>query len=143
MNRVGRTIWRTGNRVSVWVYRKSGGRIGAKAKGGSPVLILTVDGRKSGKPFSNPVAYFERAGGWLVVGSAGGLPQEPQWFKNLRATTSAVVELGDRRRDVTVRVLEGTERDDAFAQVLVENPGFGAYETKSGRAMPVALLMPY
>ena len=140
-NRVGHTIWRTANRASVWIYRTSKGRIAAKAKG-SPVLILTVNGRKSGEPFSVPVVYFERDGGWLVVGSAGGSPQEPQWFKNLRATDHAVVELGDQRRDVTVRVLEAADRDQAFDQVLTESPGFADYEQKSGRSMPVALLTP-
>ena len=141
MNRVGHAMWRTANRVSVWLYRTSKGRIGAKAKG-SPVLILTVNGRKSGQPFSAPVVYFARDGGWLVVGSGGGSPQEPQWFKNLRVTDHAVVELGDQRRNVAVRVLDGTDRDQAFDQVLTESPGFGAYEQKSGRTMPVALLTP-
>jgi len=137
-----RRLFRIGNKVGVWLYRTSGGRLGNKARGGTPVLILTVKGRKSGQPFSSPAAYFERGGGWLVVGSANGLPQEPQWFRNLRATDSAVVEIGDQRRAVAVRVLEGEERDDAFAQVLTENPGFADYETKSGRSMPVALLTP-
>ena len=118
------------------------GQAGSQGQRGTPVLILTVKGRRSGRPFSCPVAYFERAGGWLVVGSAAGMPQEPQWFKNLRAADAAVVELGDARHDVAVRVLEGAERDDAFAQVLTENPGFADYETKSGRAMPLALLTP-
>lgn len=142
MSRIGRALWRTGNRVGVWLYRTSKGRLGARSRGGSPVLVLTVEGRKSGQLFSVPVAYFERAGGWLVVGSAAGMPQEPQWFKNLRATDRAVVEIADRSRDVTVRVLEGAERDEAFRQVLAENPGFGDYEKKAGRAMPLALLLP-
>ena len=137
-----RRLFRAGNKVGVWLYRTSGGRLGNKARGGTPVLILTVTGRKSGQPFSSLAAYFERDGGWLVVGSAGGLPQEPQWFRNLRATDHAVVEIRDQRQDVGVRVLEGQERDDAFAQVLSENPGFADYETKSGRSMPVALLTP-
>ena len=142
MTRMQRRLFRLGNRVSVWLYRTSGGRMANKARGGTPVLILTVAGRTSGKRFSNPVAYFERQGGWLVVGSAGGLPQEPQWFRNLRAGDSASVELRDGSHDVTVRVLDGAERDEAFAQVLRENPGFGGYETKAGRPMPVALLTP-
>ena len=142
MTGVQRRLFRFANRVSVWLYRRSGGRIGSKARGGSPVMILTVAGRQSGTPFSNPVAFFERDGGWLVVGSAGGLPQEPQWFRNLRASDTARVDLRDQHHDVGVRVLEGEERDDAFAQVLHENPSFGAYEGKSGRPMPVALLTP-
>ncbi len=39
-------------------------------------------------------------------------------------------------------MLKGAERDDAFTQILSENPGFGHDEKKSGRAMPVALLTP-
>ena len=142
MNRVGRALWRTGNRFGVWVYRRTGGRMGGKARGGTPVLVLTVKGRKSGQPFSTPVAYFQRDDGWLVVGAGAGRPEEPQWFRNLRATDDAVVEIQDRRQDVAVRVLAGDERDTAFTQVVAENPGFAAYEPKSGRRMPVALLSP-
>ena len=135
-------LFRVVNRVSVWLYRRTGGKVGNRARGGTPVLILTVRGRKSGREFSNPAAYFERDGGWLVVGSANGLPDDPQWFKNLRATDHALVDIRDRRVEVGVRVLQGAERDDAFAQVVRENPGFADYETKSGRPMPVALLTP-
>ena len=142
MTSMQRRLFRTLNRFGTWVYRRTGGKVGGRAQGGSPVLVLTVAGRTSGKTFSNPVAYFERDGGWLVVGSGGGQPQDPQWFKNLRATESAVVEVGRERHNVAVRVLQGEERDDAFAQVVRENPSFGRYEGKSGRPMPVALLTP-
>ena len=137
-----RSVMRVGNRLGVWTYRKSKGRVGGTGKGGSPVLLLTVRGRTSGREFTNPVAYFERSGGWVVVGSSGGMPQDPHWFRNLRATDRAVVQIGDRRHEVAVRILEGAERDEAFAQVLRENPAFGAYEGKSGRTMPLALLTP-
>jgi deazaflavin-dependent oxidoreductase (nitroreductase family) len=137
-----RRLFRFVNRFGTWVYRRTGGRLAGTARGGTPVLILTVRGRQSGREFSTPVAYFERQGGWLVVGSGGGLPQDPQWFTNLRATDHAVVQVRDRRLDVGVRVLQGEERDDAFAQVVRENAGFAAYEPKSGRRMPVALLTP-
>ena len=142
MNRIGRALWRTGNRVSVWLYRRSGGRMANRAQGGTPVMVLTVPGRKSGRQFSTPVAYFERDGGWVVVGSNGGQPSDPQWFKNLRATDGAVVQVGTRRVEVGARVLQGPERDDAFAQVVRENPRFATYEPRSGRRMPVALLTP-
>ena len=49
-----RRLFRAGNKVSVWLYRRSGGKLGGKARGGTPVLILTVKGRKSGQPFSCP-----------------------------------------------------------------------------------------
>ena len=67
-----RRLFRLGNRVSVWVYRTSGGRIGGKARGGSPVLILTVAGRRSGTPFSNPSPTSSATGaGWSSDRPAG------------------------------------------------------------------------
>jgi len=89
-----------------------------------------------------PVAYFPLGDGWVVVGSAGGDVIEPQWFRNLRSADRAVVERGDQRHDVTVRVLHGIERDAAFTSVLAVAPGFAEYETKAGRPMPLALLTP-
>ena len=96
-----------------------------------------------------PLPVGHRVGVWLPRASGGrlgnkarGLPDDPQWFRILRATDTAGVDLRDQHHDVAVRVLEGEERDDAFAQVLRENPSFGAYEGKAGRPMPVAHLTP-
>ena len=92
---------------------------------------------------ANRVASGSIAQAAAVLGNkARGLPEDPQWFRNLRATDTAGVDLRDQHHDVAVRVLEGEERDDAFAQVLRENPSFGAYEGKAGRPMPVAHLTP-
>ena len=91
--------------------------MGDKAVNGSPVVLLTVAGRKTGTPLTVPVADFPLGDGWVVVGSAGGDAAEPQWFRNLRATDNAGVLVGDQRHDVSVRVLEGVERDVAFAGI--------------------------
>ena len=45
MSGIGRALWRTGNRVSVWLYRRTGGNVAGKAQGGTPGPILTVDSR--------------------------------------------------------------------------------------------------
>lgn len=143
MNPLVKTLWRTGNKVSVALYRRTDGRVGGKAAGGVPVLLLTVPGRKSGAPHTNPVGYFEHAGGYIVVGSAGGQKVEPQWFRNLRAAPTARVRVGSRELPVEVRVLCGTERDEVFQRTVVARaPGFGKYEQKSGRQLPLALLTP-
>src|SRR4029453_10330858 len=94
MNPMMRRLMRTGNRVGVWVYRRSGGRIGGRAVDRVPVLLLTVPGRRSGQLRTTPLGYFEDGGGYLVVGSGGGMPDDPDWFKNLRAAPTAEVEIG-------------------------------------------------
>lgn len=142
MNIVKRTVFRVNNRIHAAVYRASKGRVGASAAGGSPVVLLTVAGRKTSTLHTVPVAAFPLGDGWLVVGSAAGDAVEPQWFRNLRAAEHAVIEQGDRRHDVAIRLLEGVERDAAFAGVVAAAPGFVTYESKAGRPMPLALLTP-
>ncbi len=142
MNGAQRTVFRVVNRVTAGIYRVSKGRLMNSASGGSPVFLLTVVGRTTGTPRTVPVAYFPLGDGWVVVGSAGGDAAEPQWFRNLRAADQALVEQGDQRHEVSVRVLEGVERDAAFTGVVAAAPGFAKYETKAGRAMPLALLTP-
>ena len=143
MNPAMKALWRVTSRVAVALYRLSGGRIGGKAAGGVPVLLFTVKGRKSGTPHTSCVGYFEDQGGWLVVGSGGGTPREPQWFRNLRAADRAEVQVGRERHRVTIRVLPGPERDVAWRDIVVARcPPFAKYETKTTRTIPIALLTP-
>lgn len=143
MNAVVRRLMRAGNRLAVFLYRRSNGRLGGTARGGARVLLLTVPGRKSGIPHTAPVSYFEDKGGYVVTGTAGGSKQDPQWFRNLRAASRAQVELGSRHLDVEVHVASGAERDRLWREVVVARvPSFAAYEDKSGRVIPVAVLTP-
>ena len=144
MNPVSKAIMKAAGKGAVFAYRRSGGRIGGKALGGAPVLLLTVRGRRTGTPRTTCVSYFDHEGGYVVVGSAGGTPQDPQWFKNLRRASTAEIEIGRQpRRSVAVRVLRGEERDRVWSDVvLARAAAFAKYETKSGRTMPLAVLTP-
>lgn len=142
MNATVRTLMRTANTLAVTLYQRSGGRIGGTAKG-VPVLLLTVPGRRTHVPHTVPVAYFEHDGGYLVTGTSGGSRQEPQWFRNVRATPTGRVEIGRRVLDVDVRVAGPDERLELWTDVvLAQARSFAHYEEKSGRAIPVAVLTP-
>ena len=136
-------LWKAANAAAVWMYRRTGGKVGGKAKGGSLVLLLTVAGRKSGQPHTVPVAYVERDGDYYLAATAGGQPKEPQWIRNLRAASSATVEVGRDRKAVSVEVLGGSDSDAAWKDVIVATyPSFAPYEAKSGRRIAVARLTP-
>ena len=136
-------VWKAGNTAAVWMYRRTGGKVGGRAKGGSPVLLLSVAGRKSGLPHTVPVAYVERDGSYYLAATAGGQPKEPQWIRNLRAASTATIEVGRDKRMVSVDVLHGGESDAAWRDVIVATyPSFGPYEAKSGRKIAVARLTP-
>ena len=118
MNPVLKRVMKTASAVTIPLYRRTGGRIGGKANGGIPVGLLTVRGRRTGEPRTTSVGYVEHEGGWLVVGSAGGMKEEPQWFRNLRRADRADLEIGRTRRTVAVRVLAGEERDRVWRDVV-------------------------
>ena len=142
MASIGQRLWKAGNTASVWMYRRTGGKVNGRVRG-VPVLLLTVAGRRTGAPHTTPVGYFERDGSYYLAASAGGRPAEPQWIRNLRAATHASVQIGGSTRPVTVEVLHGAARDAAWNDVVVARaPFFAAYETKSGRTIPVARLTP-
>ena len=134
-------LWKAANAAAVWMYRRTGGKVGGRAKGRSLVLLLTVAGRKSGQPHTVPVAYVERDGAYYLAATAGGQPKEPQWVRNLRAASTATIEVGRERKTVSVEVLRGADSDAAWKDVIVATyPSFGPYETKSGRRIAVARL---
>lgn len=144
MNPIQKTLMATGNRVASRLYVGSNGRLGGSARG-VPVLVLTVPGRNTGKPRSVPVAYFGHGGGFLVAATAGGSKSDPEWIKNLGASSRAQVQVGEKQYDVDVRIVEGAERDQLWRDVVVERaPGFGKYVEKSGgRVIPIAILTPH
>ncbi|MEV4145583.1 nitroreductase family deazaflavin-dependent oxidoreductase [Amycolatopsis sp. NPDC049691] len=130
---------RLANKLAVALYRRGLGRT-AKRR---PVLLLTVAGRRTGSPHTVPVAYFDHDGGYLVAASAGGAKREPQWFRNIRAADDAQVRVGDRARDVDVRIPDAAERDRLWRDVVLRRaPFFADYERKSGRTIPLCLLTP-
>ena len=135
-------LWRAGNAAAVWVYRRTGGKVGGKARGGSPVLLLTVAGRTTGTPHTVPVAYIHRNGAYYLAATAGGQPKEPQWIRNLRAARTATVQVGSERTPVSVEVLSGAARDAAWHDFVTTYPSFAPYEQKSGRRIAVAKVTP-
>lgn len=142
-DRAVRRLTALGNRVVVGLYRLTGGRMAPRLPGGPPVLLLTVPGRRTGRVRTTPVCFFDLDGGLLVVGSAGGAPHDPQWFRNLRAAGSAQVEVGRDRRQVRARVPERAERDRLWRDVVIARaPAFDAYDRRTERAIPVAVLIP-
>lgn len=139
---VGRAVLRWANAAAVGLYRRTDGRIGGQAKG-LPVLLLTVPGRRTGAPRTVVVVHFPHEGGHLVVASAGGAKAEPQWIRNLAATTRAHVQILGTATDVAVRVPDRAERDALWSDVVLATaPFFAGYERRSGRVIRIALLTP-
>jgi deazaflavin-dependent oxidoreductase (nitroreductase family) len=141
MANVRRLMMRAMGTLNIRLYRASGGRVMGKVRG-VPVLLLTVAGRKTRAEHTTPVSYIEDAGRFIVTGSAGGTPSDPQWFRNLRRADRAVIEVGPRRIDVTVAIAGPDEHTILWEQLIARAPFFATYQAKVARQIPMAILTP-
>lgn len=141
VTKVQRTLMHAANALNSGLYRASGGRLMGKLRG-MPVLLITVAGRKTGIKRTNPVMYLEDDGRYVVTGSGAGSAADPQWFKNLRSTHEAEIEIGRRKLAVSVAVAAGEQRDILWNELVARAPFFADYQRKVERQIPMAILMP-
>ncbi len=124
------------NAAIVDEFRTNGGKVGGQFAGAN-LLLLTTTGAKSGQPRLSPLAYLTIDGKMLIIGSFAGAPKDPAWVHNLRADPRAHIEVGTDAYDVTVRELPSQERDELYAKVAAVAPGFGEYQAKTTRVIPL------
>jgi deazaflavin-dependent oxidoreductase (nitroreductase family) len=113
---------------------------------GKKVLLLHTPGRKSGKEYVNPLVAAPDGDSYVICGSAGGAPEDPQWVANLEAIDGPVtVELGSGPVPADYRVVR-PGRDDDWEQVYgiwrTYWPDAANYEKNTDRKFPVAVITP-
>ena len=123
-------------------FRGNDGKVGGPFEG-AHLLLLTTTGAKSGLVRVSPMVYFAGGGDETVyvIASKAGAPSHPAWYHNLvanpevrveQATSHGVDVWSGRAEPVT-----GAERDELFAQFAARNPGFGDYQARTERIIPV------
>ncbi|MFZ0217026.1 MAG: nitroreductase family deazaflavin-dependent oxidoreductase [Candidatus Dormiibacterota bacterium] len=120
-------------------YRANQGVVGGMFAG-SPLMLLTTRGARSGQERVNPVVFTRDGDDLVVIASKGGAPTSPAWYHNLVAHPQATVELGAEKFGVQARVTEGEERDRLFAAQAALMPNFAEYQEKTTRRIPVVVL---
>ncbi|AXX31075.1 nitroreductase family deazaflavin-dependent oxidoreductase [Actinosynnema pretiosum subsp. pretiosum] len=122
-------------------FRANAGRVGGMFEGGR-LLLLTTTGARTGAKHTNPVGYLPDVERVLVIASAGGAPKHPDWYLNLVANPRVTVENGVFTYEADAEVLRGEERARMFARAVEADPGWGAYQEKTTRVLPVVALNP-
>jgi len=126
----------TFNQNIVDEFRANGGKVTGQFAN-AKLLLLTTTGAKSGEPRVSPLAYFRIDGRLIIVGSFAGAPVNPAWVHNLRSKPQAHIEVGSDAFDVTARELPATERDELWPKLTAAAPGFGEYQDKTSRVIPL------
>jgi deazaflavin-dependent oxidoreductase (nitroreductase family) len=143
-----KTMMRYAGRAHAWLYRRSGGkiganwRIGAGAKKPVPTLLLEHRGRKSGKLFTSPLVYITEADNVVVVASMGGRDENPQWYYNLLADPDVHIEIGRERRPVRAVLASKEEKERLWPKLVEAYADFDAYQSWTDRDIPVFILQP-
>ncbi|MEU1223586.1 nitroreductase/quinone reductase family protein [Streptomyces microflavus] len=120
-------------------FRANAGEVGGPFAG-SDLLLLTTTGARTGQPHTTPLGHVRDGDRLLVVGSNLGAPHHPDWYHNLLAHPTVQVELGDEGFQTVAVPAEGPRRDELFARVVAEAPGYAEYQAATDRALPVVVL---
>jgi F420H(2)-dependent quinone reductase len=135
-------------KAHTWIYRRTGGRVGGNLRLGAgfrkpaPTLLLEHRGRKSGKTFVSPLLYITDHNDVIIVASAGGRTENPQWYRNLLAHPDVHIQIGPDRRAVKAVVASEDERARLWPRLVDAYADFDSYQSATEREIPVIILQP-
>jgi deazaflavin-dependent oxidoreductase (nitroreductase family) len=122
-------------------YQESDGEVGYYwREERAPILLLTVEGRKTGKEYTTPLIFGEDDGNYVIVASQGGTPDHPDWYKNLSKTPGVGVQVKADKFRANARTAEGDERERLWKQMNGIWPHYDEYQTKTDRMIPIVVL---
>ena len=131
-------------REQVELYERSGGTQGTTLRDtGLPVIIVTHVGNKTGAIRKTPLMRVKDGDNYVLVGSQGGAPKDPEWVHNLRANPN--VEIRDLTAVQPMRAREVThdaERARLWGLAVAAYPPYADYEKRTTRRIPVFVAEP-
>lgn len=135
-----RTFWK-GHRG---VYRLTRGRFGLwRAKPNRwGTMRLTTIGRRTGRPRSVILGYFEDGENLVTMAMNGWGEAEPAWWLNLQAQPDVEVETADGARPVTGRAATGEERERLWDRWRELDDNVDSYAARRPGETAVVVLEP-
>lgn len=118
-------------------FRANEGKLGGMFEGW-PLLVLTTTGARTGQRRSSLLGYLDFDGDLVVVASAMGSPKHPGWYHNILRDPLVTIEMGTETFQAMAAI--PPNRDDLFARVLTQAPGFAEYQANTTRVLPVLVL---
>jgi F420H(2)-dependent quinone reductase len=109
---------------------------------GSPVVLITMRGAKSGKLRKVPLMRVEHDGRYAIVASLGGAPKHPVWYHNVKADPHLELQDGTEKGDFVAREVTGDEKAQWWERAVAAYPDYADYQKKTDRQIPVFVLEP-
>lgn len=129
------------NQKTIAEFRANDGRVGGYFEG-APLALVHHQGRKSGREYVTPTMYLADDADndtIYVFATKSGAPSNPEWYYNLTTSGAGSVERGTETYSVTVRELQGDERNRTYDEQARRYPGFAEYAQRTAgiRVIPV------
>jgi deazaflavin-dependent oxidoreductase (nitroreductase family) len=126
------------------VVRSSRGRFGLWQPGrrGWGAMRLTTTGRRSGRPRTVVIGYFEDGSALVGIAMNGWADPDPAWWLNLQAHPEAEVDIGDGPRKVRAHAAHGGERERLWDRWRQIDEGLDALATRRSRDTAVVVFEP-
>lgn len=138
-SRPARVAIKAATNLHAFLYKRGLGR-----KMGSTVPILvTVTGRKSGRPITVPLGTLREGNDYIVIGSMGGSDHDPQWWLNMLSNPEVTVQDENKVLKGKVEwVADPSERAALWKKVTAVMPNYAGYEKKTSRVIPLGRIHP-
>jgi len=127
--------------LNVVLYKMSGGKIFGTL-GGSPVVLVTMTGAKTGKIRTIPLIHIPRGDDVILIASQGGMPKHPAWYHNLMAHPDVEIQVGAEKRKMHVRQASDAEKAEVWPLAVSIYKDFDLYQSRTDRNIPVLILSP-
>lgn len=130
------------------VFRLSSGKYSAASfLAGTPLVMLTSIGAKSGKERTVPLLAIPNDGNLILIATNWGQSHYPSWYYNLSANPEASITLqGESPRSYVAHEATGEERERLWQAAVDVYAGYAGYEQRiaagSNRSIPVMLMTP-
>lgn len=124
------------------VLALTGWRVAARVAG-MPIVELRTIGRRSGRVrmvvLSAPIVNGDAI---VLVASKGGDDRHPAWYRNLVAHPDVELTVGESTRRMRARIANPDERAVLWPQVIAAYRGYGAYQRRTEREIPLVICEP-
>jgi deazaflavin-dependent oxidoreductase (nitroreductase family) len=131
--------WLMFTRAHCAIYRGTRGLVGGNLLG-IQMLLLSTQGRKTGRQRTLPLAYVEYKGDYVVAASNGGADSPPAWWLNLQSSATAEVQLGRESFEVSWSEAPDKERVEYWRRLQSSIPAYRMYRFRTEHEIPIVLL---
>jgi deazaflavin-dependent oxidoreductase (nitroreductase family) len=108
---------------------------------GTPVIILTTRGARSGEPRTSHLLGIPVGDTLALIGTNFAEARTPSWVHNLLVHPRATVTYRGSQIVVTAREVSGAEYEQIFVAAALIYPGYGAYRTRLADRVPKVFVL--